>query len=192
MISQLVLLVVYTVVAIARTLDSKLNETLREMADPPGYKRKIIMCDFNVNSIVWNPEPSVPDGLDESASERLFIYCLQDAYLVTKLTTVDIMDSDHDNDMHTDSDNGNELQPIVNMCNDILCDENGSDSDIDSIYNVVCNIVLDLNTFEQVFQPCPSDSLYNVDYMSPCSGLLSSIGNYFPTGWEILPRGELR
>ena len=57
---------------IARTLDSKLHETLREMADLPGYKRKIIMGDFNLNRIVWNPEPSVPDGLDENAPERLF------------------------------------------------------------------------------------------------------------------------
>ena len=48
---------------IARILDSKLHETLREMADLPEYKRKIIMGDFNLNRIVWNPEPSVPDGV---------------------------------------------------------------------------------------------------------------------------------
>ena len=86
---------------------------------------------------------------------------------INKLTTVDVMQSDHGNDMHTHSDHGNEMrthsdhgndmhthsehgnamQPIVNMCNDILCDENGSDSDsdIDSIYDVICNNVLDLN-----------------------------------------------
>ena len=40
--------------------------------------------------------------------------------------------SDRGNDMHTYLDHGNKMQPIVNMCNDILCDENGSD--IDSIY----------------------------------------------------------
>ena len=57
--------------------------------------------------------------------------------------------SDHGNDMHTHSEHGNEMQPIVNMCNDILCDENGSGSDICSIYDVVCNNVLDLNKLEQ-------------------------------------------
>ena len=71
---------------IARTLDSKLHETLREMADLPGYKRKIIMGDFNLNRIVWNPEPSVPDGLDENAPESLFIDCLQDTYLHQHVT----------------------------------------------------------------------------------------------------------
>ena len=39
------------------------------------------MGDFNLNRIVWNPEPSVPDGLDENAPERLFIDRLQDIYL---------------------------------------------------------------------------------------------------------------
>ena len=43
------------------------------------------------------------------------------------------MYSDHVNDMHTHSDHGNEMQPFVNMDNDILCDENDSGSDIDSI-----------------------------------------------------------
>ena len=56
------------------------------MADLPGYKRKIIMGDFNLNRIVWNPEPSVPDGLDENAPERLFIDCLQDTYLHQHVT----------------------------------------------------------------------------------------------------------
>ena len=112
---------------------------------------------------------------------------------INKLTTVDVMHCDPVNDMHTHSDHGNEMrnhsdhgndmsthfehgneiQPIVNMCNDILCDENGSGSDIDSIYDVLCNNVLDLNKLEQVFEPCPSDTLYNVDHMSPCSDLLS-------------------
>ena len=39
-----------------------------------------IMGDFYLNRIVWNPEPSVPDELDEDAPERLFIDCLQDTY----------------------------------------------------------------------------------------------------------------
>ena len=123
---------------------------------------------------------------------------------INKLITVDVMHFDHGNDMHTHSDHGNEMhrhsdhgnemQPIVNMCNDILCDENGSD--IDSIYDVVCNNVLDLNKLERVFEPCPSDTLYTVDNMSPCSGLLNvrclNTRNYFPKGWENLPRGKQR
>ena len=56
------------------------------MADLPGYKRKISTGDFNLNRIVWNPEPSVPDGLDASALERLFIDCLQDTYLHQHVT----------------------------------------------------------------------------------------------------------
>ena len=67
-------------------LYSKLHETLWEMADLPGYKGKIIMGDFNLNDIVWNPEPSVPDGLDEIAPEWLFIDCLQDTYLHQHVT----------------------------------------------------------------------------------------------------------
>ena len=52
----------------------------------PGYKRKIIMGDFNLNCIVWNPKHSVPYGLDASAPERLFIDCLQDTYLHQHVT----------------------------------------------------------------------------------------------------------
>ena len=66
------------------------------------------------------------------------------------------------------------------MCNDILCDENGSGND--SIYDVVCNNVPDLNKLEQVFEPCPSDTLYSVDHMSPCSGLLSKHKKLFSEG----------
>ena len=58
--------------------------------------------------------------------------------------------SDHGNNMHTHSKHGNEMQAIVKMCNVIVCDETGSGSDIDSIHDVVCNNVLDLNKFEQV------------------------------------------
>ena len=36
---------------------------------------------FDLNSIVWNPEPQVTDGLDASAPEMIFINCLQDTYL---------------------------------------------------------------------------------------------------------------
>ena len=77
----------------------------------------------------------------------------------------------------------------VNMCNDIVCDENGSGSDID---DVVCNTVLYRNTPEQVFEPCPSDTLYTVDHKSPSSGLLSKRKKLFLKGWENLPREKLR
>ena len=69
---------------------------------------------------------------------------------INKLTTVEVFHSDLGNDIHTHSEHGNETQPIVNMYNDILCDENGSGFDINSIYDVVCNNVLDHNTLEQV------------------------------------------
>ena len=101
---------------------------------------------------------------------------------INKLTTVDVMHfdhgnemhthSDHGNDMHTHSEHGNEMQPTVNMYNDILCDENGSGSDIDGIYDVVCNNVLDLNKLEEVLEPCPSDTLYTVDHITGSSKLL--------------------
>ena len=52
---------------------------------------------------------------------------------INKLTTVDVMHSDHGNEMQTHSKHDNKMQQIVNMCNDILCDENGSGSDNDSI-----------------------------------------------------------
>ena len=82
------------------------------------------------------------------------------------------------------------MQPIINMCNDILCDENGSDSDIDSIYDVVCNNVLYLNKLEHVFEPCPSDTLYTVDHMSPCSGLLSKHMKLCSEGLGKFTKGE--
>ena len=77
------------------------------------------------------------------------------------------------------------------MCNDILCDENGFGSDIDSIYDGVCNNVLDLK-LEQVFEPCPSDTLYNVDHMSPCSGLLSKHNKLFSEGLGKFTKGEAK
>ena len=100
--------------------------------------------------------------------------------------------SDHGNDMHTHSEHGNEMQPTVNMCNDILCDENGSGSDIDRIYDVVCNNVLDLNKLEEVLEPCPSDTLYTVDHMSPCSGLLSKHKKLFSEGLGKFTKGEAK
>ena len=129
---------------------------------------------------------------------------------INKLTTVDVMHfdhgndmhthsdhgnemhthSDHGNDMHTHSEHGNEMQPIVNTCNDILCDENGSGSDID--YDVVCNNVLDLNKLEEVLEPCPSDTLYTVDHMSPCSGLLSKHKKLFSEGLGKFTKGEAK
>ena len=128
---------------------------------------------------------------------------------INRLTTVDVMHfddgndmhthsehgnemrnhSDHDTDMHTHSEHGNEMQPIVNMCNDILCDENGSGSDIDSIYDVVRNNVLDRNKLEQFFEPYPSDTLYDVDHMSPCSGLLSKHKKLFSKGLGKFTKG---
>ena len=118
---------------------------------------------------------------------------------INKLTSVHVMhfdhgndvhaDSDHGNDMHTHSEHSNAMQPIVNMCNDILCDENGSGSDIDSIYNVVCNNILDLNKLEQVFEPCPSDTLYNVDHIS---GLLSKHRKLFSEGLGKFVKGEAK
>ena len=44
------------------------------------------MGDFILNRIVWNPEPSVSDGLDESAPERLYIDCLQDTHVHQHIT----------------------------------------------------------------------------------------------------------
>ena len=80
------------------------------------------------------------------------------------------------------------------MCKDIICDENGSGSDIDSIpvYDVVCHNVLDLNKLEQVFKPCPSDTLYTVDHMSSCSGLLSKHKKLFSEGLGKFTKGKLR
>ena len=116
---------------------------------------------------------------------------------INKLTTVDVMHShhgndmhthfDHDNDMHTQSEHSNEMQPIVNICNYILSDENGSGSDIDSIYNV-----FDHNTLEQVFEPCPSDTLYTVDHMSPCSGLLYKHNKLFSEWMRKFTKGEAK
>ena len=111
---------------------------------------------------------------------------------INKLTTVDVKHFDHGNDMHTYSEHGNAMQPIVNMCNDIFCDENGSGSDIDSIYDVVCNNLLDLNTLEQVFELCPSDTLYTVDHMSHCNGLLSKHRKLFSERLGKFTEGKLR
>ena len=131
---------------------------------------------------------------------------------INKLTTVDVMHfyhgndmhshsdhgnemhthSDYGNDMHTHSEHGNEMQPTVNMCNDILCDENGSGSDIDRMYDVVCNNVLDLNKLGEVLEPCPSDTLYTVDHMSPCSGLLSKYKKLFSEGLGTFTKGEAK
>ena len=111
---------------------------------------------------------------------------------INKLTTVDVMHFDHGNVMHTHSEHGNEMQPTVNMGNDILCDENGSGSDIDRIYDVVCNNVLDLIKLEEVLEPCPSDTLYTVDHMSHCSGLLSKHKKLFSEGLGKFTKGEAK
>ena len=62
---------------------------------------------------------------------------------INKLTTADVIHFDHDNemrnhsnhvnDMHAHFEHGIEMQPIVNMCNYIVCDEDSSGSGIDSI-----------------------------------------------------------
>ena len=41
---------------------------------------------------------------------------------------------------------------------------------------------LTFKKLEQGFEPCPSDTLYTVDYMSPCSGILSKHKKLFSEG----------
>ena len=77
------------------------------------------------------------------------------------------------------------------MCNDIIVDGNGCD--IDSIYDVVCNNVLDLdNKLEQIFKSCPSDTLYTIDHMLPCSGLLSEHEKLLSEGLGNFTKGEAK
>ena len=100
--------------------------------------------------------------------------------------------SDHGNDMHTHSEHGNEMQPTVNMCNDILCDENGSGSDIDRIYDVACNNVLDLNKLERFSNRVRLTLCILLITCHLAVAYCLNTRNYFPKGWENLPRGKLR
>ena len=121
---------------------------------------------------------------------------------INKLTTVDVIHSghgnemlthsDHGNGMHIYSEHGNEMQPIVKLCNDILCDENGSGSDIASIYDVVCTMYFPLIHL---------DKFSNRVRLTLCIMLITchlavvyclNTRNYFLKSWENLPRGRLR
>ena len=57
---------------------------------------------------------------------------------------------------------------------------------------MVCNNVLDRNKLEQVFEPCPSDTLYTFDHMSPCSGSLSKHKELFSEGLGKFTTGEAK
>ena len=57
---------------------------------------------------------------------------------------------------------------------------------------IACNNVLALNKLEQVFELCPSDTLYTVDHMSHCSGLLSKHKKLFSEGLGKFSKGEAK
>lgn len=61
--------------------DIDLHHTLRTAAELPGYAHRVIMGDFNLNKITWDPEPSIPTGHIEETTESKFIDCIQDTYL---------------------------------------------------------------------------------------------------------------
>lgn len=67
--------------ATAAKFDKELFATLLNASELPGYDQKLIVGDFNLNKIKWNPEPSVPDGINSESPEAKFTECIRDTYL---------------------------------------------------------------------------------------------------------------
>ena len=59
----------------AITKDEELYKLMRSIAAAPGYKMKIVVGDFNLNKILWTPDPELP-VLPEDSPEYKFVECI--------------------------------------------------------------------------------------------------------------------
>jgi hypothetical protein len=71
--------------ATARRFDQQLNTTLTQASELDNCN-KIIVGDFNMNRIKWEPEPIIPEGVADDAPERVFVECVRDLYLYQHVT----------------------------------------------------------------------------------------------------------
>ena len=66
--------------------DEELHKLMKAIADAPGYKMKIIVGDFNLNKIVWTPEPELPQLVNEDSAEYKFVECVRDTFMYQHIT----------------------------------------------------------------------------------------------------------
>ena len=65
--------------------DNTLHMVLRHVSEL-HIQNKIILGDFNLNKITWDPDPSYPQGHSTSSPEAKFVECIRDTYLYQLVT----------------------------------------------------------------------------------------------------------
>ena len=66
--------------------DEKMHTMIKNASDLTGYNSKIIAGDFNLNKIVWNPDPILPDNVQVESPEFKFVNCIRDTFLHQHIT----------------------------------------------------------------------------------------------------------
>lgn len=64
----------------ARQRDKQLHAALRHSSEASGITHALVMGDFNLNRIVWDPEPSIPHTYRDGSDEQRFIEVIRDTY----------------------------------------------------------------------------------------------------------------
>jgi hypothetical protein len=59
---------------------------MRNAAELKGYHSKIIAGDFNLNKILWDPDPIIPENLNPDSPEGKFADCIRDTFFHQHIT----------------------------------------------------------------------------------------------------------
>ena len=70
----------------AALYDAELHKLLRAAAILPGYQQKLVVGDFNLNRIQWNPEPELSALISNDSPEYMFLECIRDTYFHQHVT----------------------------------------------------------------------------------------------------------
>ena len=70
----------------AAAKDEELHKMLKSISAIPGYQMKVIVGDFNLNKITWNPDPELPLQTSEESAEYKFIECIRDTFFYQHIT----------------------------------------------------------------------------------------------------------
>lgn len=66
--------------------DDNLHRMLRKSAELTGYHSKVIAGDINLNKIIWDPDPIIPENLHPDSPEVKFADCIRDTFYHQHIT----------------------------------------------------------------------------------------------------------
>ena len=66
--------------------DDEMYRLMRSITAAPGYTMKILVGDFNLNKILWSPDPELPASLSEDSPEYKFVEAARDTFMFQHIT----------------------------------------------------------------------------------------------------------